>query len=223
MHCVNCGSLVQEGASYCSACGKPPSQYFVAKALKSESAEISRPATPNKPRKIVGCLVLTLGIFVLIGIVGAVSNPDKTKPDKVAERQNSVSTTTDTPASEGSASTEELPLAVKASELFNAYQNNEANAQSYFGDRKLYVTGIIQKVSLDFMDNAVVELRSPNQFMNVQATLANDAKNTANNYDSGDKAKLLCESVSEVMSIPILKDCRPAPNNIKTQAIKWRK
>lgn len=131
---------------------------------------------------------------------------------------SSSGTTTD-----GSSGDGRKPLAVTATQLFNAYKNNEATAQNYFGGRPLLVTGTVDKVSLDFMDNPIVGLRTPNQFMTAQASLAEDAKGEAGNFNAGDHARLLCQDISEVVSTPMLKDCRTAPLGLVGETIQWAK
>ena len=162
----------------------------------------------------IGCLVL-FALFVVLAAIGSQVEPTANEAD---------SGSTENLASDGASDAEtrtELPVAVTATELFNAYQNNEASAQGYFGGRKLLVSGTVDKVTLDFMDDPVVGLRTPNQFMTAQAALADGAKNEAGNFSPGDKVQLLCEDVSEAVGTPMLKDCRTAPPGTKGQPVQW--
>lgn len=162
----------------------------------------------------IGCLSL-LGIFVLLAALGSGIEPT----DNSMESADSEVTTS---VDEQEATTPaELPIEVTATELFQAYEYNEASAQNYFGGRKLLVSGTVDKVTLDLMDDPVVGLRTPNQFMSAQAALADDAVGEAGNFGPGDKVKLLCEDVSEVIGTPMLKDCRTAPAGMKGQAVQW--
>jgi hypothetical protein len=149
-------------------------------------------------------------ILIVLGVIGSML------PKPTADQKSNAANGTST-----AESPEDLPLAVTAKELFNAYQSNEASAQSYFGKRKLLVSGTVDKVALDFMDNPEVLLRTPNQFMSAHAALADDAKSQAGEFSPGDQLKLLCEDVSEVASIPMLKECRPAAKDQKSQTIQW--
>jgi hypothetical protein len=199
MHCVKCGAAVPEGAAFCPSCGS-------AAGGGGFSQEPVQPA-PKKGSKLLGCFAAVIGIIVLLVIIGSLA------PDP--------STGNSTAAEGGMVPNGELPLEVTATQLFGAYENNEASAQSYFGDRKLLVSGTVDKVMLDFTDDPIVLLRTPNQFMSVQAALADDAKGEAGNFSRGDKAKLLCENISEVIGTPMLKDCRAAPAGIKGQPVQW--
>lgn len=162
----------------------------------------------------IGCLGL-FGIFVLLAAIGSEVEPTDnstatTEPESATET-----------ASQEAAAPAELPLEVTATELFQAYEYNEASAQSYFGGRMLLVSGTVDKVTLDLMDDPVIGLRTSNQFMSAQAALAENARDEARNYGPGDQVRLLCEDVSEVIGTPMLKNCRTAPPALKGQAVQW--
>jgi len=184
-------------------------------------SRISQEPVPQKRKSAfgrvagVGCLVV-LGIVVLLTMIGSQVDKGANSVDAAGNESGNSSAAADV-------SLEDLPLAVSAKELWSAYQGNEASAQGYFGKRKLYVTGTVDRVQLDFLDHPEILLRTPNEFEAVQAELAENARDQASSFDPGDKARLLCEDVSEVAATPILKDCRNAPTGIKTQPVKWRK
>ena len=185
MHCVKCGTAIPESGSFCPKCGTQSGQV-------SDPAPTPEPATKTKNGP--GCLKIGLGIFAVLIVLGVIGNLlPKPQSDGAA------------PVISGSEVAEvqtELPVAVTAKELFSAYEANEASAQGYFGNREFLVTGIVDKVALDFMDNPEVLLQTTNQFMSAHAALAEDAKESAGQYGPGDSVKLLCADVSEVASIP---------------------
>ncbi|HEX8262480.1 MAG TPA: zinc-ribbon domain-containing protein [Allosphingosinicella sp.] len=205
MHCVKCGTAIPEGAAFCPKCGASVD----GGAAAAGTAAPAQPAQPRKKsNKTLGCIAAAVGILVLLFVIGSFL------PDKPAGSE--------APGAAGKdGAPAELPLAVSAAELFQAFQGNEASAQSYFGKRKLLVSGTVEKVMLDFMDDPVVLLRTPNRFMSAQAALADDAKGEAGNLGPGDKVEMLCEDVREVMGTPMLKDCRTAPPGTKSQKVKW--
>ena len=220
MHCVKCGSAIPEGGAFCPKCGTASTQSV---DLKNDSISPAQPET--KPKNRMGCgkiILIGFGVFVLLGVIGSLL--PKSAPTSSTMKGSSASEATGTDAKDGSKVDEEpLPIAVTARELFGAYAANEASAQSYFGSQKLLVTGVVDKVALDFLDNPEVLLKTPNQFMSAHAALAKDAQSVAGDYSPGDTVKLLCEGVSEVASIPMLKDCRPASKDQKGQPVQWRK
>ena len=214
MHCTNCGTNIPDGAAFCPKCGQAVGQ--------TSSPQPSQAATPpevpkKKLSKGAGCLLGGVGIILLLALIGQCVPDPNTNSTTATNGEGTVNLAASSDATDPA----DLPLAVTATELFNAYDNNEASAQGYFGDRPLLVSGTVEKVTLDFMDDPVVGLRTPNQFMSAQAALAEDAKGQASNFNPGDKVKLLCENISEVAGIPMLKDCRTAPAGQKSQPVKW--
>lgn len=65
-HCTNCGTLIAEGASFCSSCGAAASQNSASFAQPSTGAE----ASDIQNNKTMGILAY-LGILVLIPIFSA--------------------------------------------------------------------------------------------------------------------------------------------------------
>jgi hypothetical protein len=215
MHCVKCGTAIPDGAGFCPSCGTPVSSI----AAPTDNASVDQPSSIPRKKGGPGCLKIGLGIlggFVLLGVVGTLLP----KPP-VSDTKSVGSGASDSASSSEGA--QKLPLAVTVKELFGAYESNEASAQGYFGKHQLLVSGRVDKVALDFLNNPEILLRTSNEFMSAHAALAEDAKKEAGNYSPGDSIKLLCEDVSEVASIPMLEDCRPAPQGQKGQPIEWRK
>lgn len=108
-------------------------------------------------------------------------------------------------AAEGSQATEAQAVVVTSAELAAAYEENEVAAQERFGTQPLLVSGAVKGITLDFMDNAVVQMAGVNQFLDVQATL--DDKSVAAALKKGQEVRLLCRKVTEVISAPMLSSC----------------
>jgi hypothetical protein len=204
MHCTQCGTAVPDGAAFCPKCGAATGS---APSATVAAAPPQPAAAPPKKSRTIGCLAL-IGAIVLLVILVQMFAPRSAEGPGAAGK-------------DGKAAPAELPLAVSATELFNGFQANEASAQSYFGNRKLLVSGTVDKVMLDLFDHPVVLLRTPNMFMSAHASLADDARPEAGKFSPGDKVKLLCEDISEVAATPMLKDCRTAPADAKGQPIQW--
>lgn len=152
--------------------------------------------TPKKKSHTVrngalGCVGLLVLLIIIASLVGG-----KTATAPAGNADGAAKTAVATP-----------PLKVDAAKLARAYQNNEARAQSDYGDRPLLVSGTVAGVSLDIADDPKVELRTDNQFLNAQASLIDADKPKAKDFDKGQKVTLLCQGVSEVISIPMLKEC----------------
>jgi hypothetical protein len=147
-----------------------------------------RPAAPEKKSAAgKGCLIV-LGVLAVLFVIGLFAGP--------AEKQ---APTASAPAAP--------PRAVTAIELATAYDQNEAAAQKEYGDQRLAVSGTVSAIDLDFADKAVVRLKGTNQFMDVQASLSEASQGQAASLSKGQQVTLVCESVSEVVGTPMLRDC----------------
>ena len=71
----------------------------------------------------------------------------------------------------------------------------------------MLVSGKVTGVDLDLSDEPVVHLATDNEFMPASAYLIDEDKGKATRFDKGTNVKLLCQSVTEVMSMPQLKEC----------------
>lgn len=98
--------------------------------------------------------------------------------------------------------------AVSSAELWQAFQQNEVAAMARYGDRALAVTGKAAGVDLDFMDEPVVKLETPNQFMPVQADFDDGDKAAVGRIVKGMTVTVTCGKLSEVAGSPMLDDCR---------------
>jgi hypothetical protein len=143
-----------------------------------------------------GCLWIG-GIMGGLIVLGAIVGGD----DKKGNAPNAPATA----ANDGQAAPVN-EVTVTARDLAKAYEENEAAAQLKYGDKPIAVTGTITGITLDFMDNPVVQLSGVNEFMSVQGDLAD--KDAAAALKKGQKITLHCASVTEVVSAPMLKECR---------------
>jgi hypothetical protein len=173
------------------------------------SEENAGAAAPKKK----GCgfwLLVGVGVIIALGVIGSLL-PEPT-PEQKAERAASQAADEKKAAAEQEAeakSKRDSAVKVSASQLFDAYQGNEMAAQKQFGDQQLEVSGVVDGVDLDFSDEPVVKLRTSNQFMPVSVYLTDATSDAAAGFQKGQKITVLCESVSEVVSMPQLKDCIP--------------
>lgn len=98
-------------------------------------------------------------------------------------------------------------LRVNSIDLARAYSQNEPAAQRQFGSSKLVVTGIVEGIDLDFMDDPVLRLNSENQFLPVTATFDKSYMDALAGIAKGQTVTVTCLEVGEVISAPILKQC----------------
>lgn len=162
----------------------------------SQTGPMEKPKSRLGKALGIGCLGL-IGIIIVLTAIGS----EVEQQNKSANASNPA----DVDLAAGEGATE--PLKVSAVQLARAYDSNEARAQQAYGDQQLLVTGTVAGVDLDLTDDPVVQLATDNEFMPASAYLVNEDKPRASDLDKGQKVVLLCQSVSEVMSMPQLKDC----------------
>lgn len=138
-------------------------------------------------------LIVFGGLVVLLALV---PTPDK-KPGGAA----SVSPQAAPPGAPA-------PLAVTAKELAAAFEANEVAAQQRYGGKLLAVTGTVAGITLDFMDEPVVQLEGANQFLPVQADFDKPDAAAVAALEKGRKLTVVCEELSEAIGSPMLDGCR---------------
>ena len=156
---------------------------------------------PPKPNQPPIWLVVLIGSFILLGVISFFRSAGTTP-----------ASTSQAVAAEPSA-----PVALKVTdiELSRAYHGNEVAAQRAYGDRTLWVKGIVTGVTLDIMSHPVVQMRSVNEFLPVQAKFDDSAKDSLSAISKGDLITMQCTDITEVISAPILSGCSLMDNSVK--------
>lgn len=189
--CPRCAETVKSAALVCKHC-----QYEFGTPLKPAESHSSNPSTvaltpPKKKRPVmIGCLAI-IAIIVVIGVIGSQVGPS-----------NNSSNNSGTPDASAPA-----PIAVTSVQLAEAYSANEVAAQNTYGDKTLDVTGIVTGVTLDFMNDPVLQMQSVNQFLPVQASFDKSFKDKLAAYAKGERVTVRCTKITEVISAPMLSDC----------------
>ena len=158
-------------------------------------------------KKKRGCgfwTLVVLGVIIGMAVIGAIFGPSEEEMEQMRiERETEDRAEREQEAREAIASA----TAVTATELFNAFSQNEVAAKRAFGDRALLITGTIDSVTLDFMDEPVVSLQTPNQFMSVQLDFDKADVESTSRLRAGNRISALCNELSEVAGTPMLDDC----------------
>ena len=163
-------------------------------------------------KKKRGCLFwigIIIAVFLGLVILTAVFGPSEEELAEIALENEAEKAAEAERQEQEAQDRRDSAIKVTASQLFNAYESNEAAAQQQYGDKLLEVTGIIDGVELDIYDDPVVKLATSNQFLPASVYLTDETQAQAASYRKGEQRTFLCEDVSEVVSIPQLKDCVP--------------
>jgi hypothetical protein len=98
-------------------------------------------------------------------------------------------------------------ITVAATTLFEDYQANEVSADSKYKGKTLAVTGTLDAIRKDMMDNTVLDLRTSNQFMPVRAELAKSQEESAGSLAKGNQVTVTCKAKGMIMGSPMLDEC----------------
>lgn len=98
--------------------------------------------------------------------------------------------------------------AVDAVSLWKDYNANEVRADDKYKGRSLIISGKVQSIDKDFLDNLVVRLRSPNQFMATHANFAAEERDKVAQLAKGDSVLLNCVVDGLLLGSPVLRNCK---------------
>lgn len=153
------------------------------------------PVKSNSVAKVVGII---FGIIVLLAIIGAMSGPEE-------------HSTASAPAA-ATAAPATAPAAVEVYEttaegLNSDYDRNEVATDLKIGNRVVQVTGRVQSIDKDFMDDIVVQLAAGNEFMPASMTMEKTETSKAAALSKGDHVTIRCEKMRRIMDSPAGSDC----------------
>ena len=140
---------------------------------------------------IVSPIIYFIGVSILFGTATSSYDDYKTR----AEAANSQAAP---PAPAADA------IKVSARDLFRAYEANEIAADSQYKGKPIEITGTVEGITSDLMDEPVVQL-SAGQFQSVNANGLE--KNVAAGLTKGQSVTLSCTGAGEVIGSPMLDKC----------------
>ncbi len=96
---------------------------------------------------------------------------------------------------------------VSASQLQKDYKANEVAADNKYKGKLLRVTGTVESIDKDFLDNVVLKLGTGDMFAEVHATLEDSEKPKAAELSKGKRVRVVCTGGGMVMMSPMLRAC----------------
>jgi tRNA_anti-like len=97
---------------------------------------------------------------------------------------------------------------VDAITLYKAYDENEVAADETYKGKRFKILGAVRSIDKDLFSNIVVKIRTPKNFVNIDATMDDAQTQAAAALRKGQKVALSCEGRGRVMGSPILADCK---------------
>ena len=189
--CKVCGKEISKGAK-CPNCGKD-SRCFVSR------------------HKV---LTVICGL-VIIGALGSVTGGNSN--NKISDSKQTSVSIENSDSKQTSASNEnsnkkqmEPELSISATELINAYKENEVKADKMYKGKIVEVNGIVDGIDSDMDDKAVVRLSDGDKFSiyTVSCYIDDENQDNACELKKGENVTIIGKADGEIIGEPVIKDCK---------------
>ena len=185
-NCPKCGETILSSAKKCKYCQADLRNWFAR-------------------HKILTGIFVFIFFLLLLGALG-----DGNDGNTPTETVNNVAkdTTKETPNNKKQTDKKIEYLKITADDLCREYKDNEIAADKKFKDKYLEVTGVVEGIDSDILDNPVVRLKCGGEysFDNVSCSFA--SKDEAATLKKGNKITILGKGTGEVIGSPTIKDCK---------------
>ena len=189
--CKVCGKEISKGAK-CPNCGKD-SRCFVSR---------------HKVLTVIGGLVI-------IGALGSITGGNSN--NKISDSKQTSVSVENSDSKQTSVSNEnsnkkqmEPELSMSASELINAYKENEVKADKMYKGKIVEVNGIVDGIDSDMDDKAVVRLSDGDEFSiyTVSCYIDDENQDKACELKKGENVTIIGKADGEIIGEPVIKDCK---------------
>ena len=141
--------------------------------------------------------------LVIIGALGSITGGNSN--NKISDsKQTSVS-------NENSNKKQMEPeLNISATELINAYKENEIKADKMYKGKIVEVNGIVDAIDSGIDDKAIVRLSDGDEFSfdNVQCCIDDENQDKACELKKGENVTIIGKADGEIAGTPFIKDCK---------------
>ena len=189
--CKVCGKEISKGAK-CPNCGKD-SRCFVSR---------------HKVLTVIGGLVI-------IGALGSITGGNSN--NKISDSKQTSVSVENSDSKQTSVSNEnsnkkqmEPELNISATELINAYKENEVKADKMYKGKIVEVNGIVDAIDSGIDDKAIVRLSDGDEFSfdNVQCCIDDENQDKACELKKGENVTIIGKADGEIAGTPFIKDCK---------------
>ena len=189
--CKVCGKEISKGAK-CPNCGKD-SRCFVSR---------------HKVLTVIGGLVI-------IGALGSITGGNSN--NKISDSKQSSVSVENSDSKQTSVSNEnsnkkqmEPELNISATDLINAYKENEIKADKMYKGKIVEVNGIVDAIDSGIDDKAIVRLSDGDEFSfdNVQCCIDDENQDKACELKKGENVTIIGKADGEIAGTPFIKDCK---------------
>lgn len=100
-------------------------------------------------------------------------------------------------------------IPVSAKEMFKVYAANEVRGDKTYKNKKVIISGVVEKISSSIGDVPVVSLETGDNFRTVNLSFAKKYQDIAIDLNKNQKVTFACVGDTVVMGMPSVSDCKP--------------
>ena len=189
--CKVCGKEISKGAK-CPNCGKDSRCFF----------------SRHKVLTVIGGLVIIAALGSITG--GNSNNKISDSKQTSVSVENSDSKQTSVSNENSNKKQMEPELSISATELINAYNENEVKADKMYKGKIVEVNGIVDGIDSDMDDKAVVRLSDGDKFSiyTVSCYIDDENQDNACELKKGENVTIIGKADGEIIGEPVIKDCK---------------
>ena len=189
--CKVCGKEISKGAK-CPNCGKDSRCFF----------------SRHKVLTVIGGLVIIAALGSITG--GNSNNKISDSKQTSVSIENSDSKQTSVSNENSNKKQMEPELNISATELINAYKENEIKADKMYKGKIVEVNGIVDAIDSGIDDKAIVRLSDGDEFSfdNVQCCIDDENQDKACELKKGENVTIIGKADGEIAGTPFIKDCK---------------
>jgi hypothetical protein len=196
--CPYCAEVILAGAIKCKHCLSDLTND--PKAL-APNAPAPAPHRPSGLRS-VGKLVVGAILFYIACRMGyAIYENNNAEQGSSRPSSTDAATATETPVAPASI------YKITAPKLYQKYSENEVAEDAEIGGAVVEIAGKIKSIDKDFLNHAVVNLTTDNEFSSVGLTLDDSQKPRAAQLEKGQGIVIRCEKMTRVLDSPQGQNC----------------
>lgn len=188
MYCKKCGKQIPDDSKFCPECGGQ---------ISDRPAPLLQVDPNMQKKKKSGCGACGLIVLgVLIAFVALILLPVIFYSGDSEASQTESTHTTIAPTT---TATEPPVIDISPSDLHAAYEENEVAADNQYKNQKVRITGIIDTIGKDVLDDVYVTIETDEMFAHIQCYFSDDAEiEKVATLKSGDEITIvgICKGLS---------------------------
>lgn len=202
INCQDCNKEISGSAPSCPNCGRPNILVVQKKRSVSFLLGIGILILPMifswfTLRRRYSALARIISFSWLVISLAAMNASDGIKSTSISSQAPAEVTKT------------EQVIQVQIREILSAYENNEVGADNKYKGKLIEVTGIVDDIKKDFMDNLYVKLGMGQQFefRQIQAFFDDSMNSPLSQLSKGERLTVICRVDGLIMMTVIAKKC----------------